>query len=325
MKLIALLAGLTAALGAYLNNSSVGITKWVGLALLLTGVAALMLCFCVSRKQKKTICELHEQLTDFLEGRDETPKFSTSDNTFSLLENNVVELENRLLLEHNNRQQEMQKNADFIADISHQLKTPLAALRLYCEMDNDYNSSAHTPKQLVLIERMEHLISSLLRLEKLRANIYEMNFALHDFSELAKQVWEELQPLYPEKAFCVTGKVTMRCDAYWMGEALKNILVNSCRHTPPNGRIQVSLAAADSSITITVEDDGKGIPEEELPKLFHRFYRSSRTQKGGAGIGLAITRTIVERHHGTIFAENTAQGLKITLCFPKLDGILAIG
>ncbi|MDD2556043.1 MAG: HAMP domain-containing sensor histidine kinase [Syntrophaceticus sp.] len=325
MKLIASLAGLTAALGAYLNLSCVGTTKWVGLAVLLTGVAAFVLCICVSRKQKKTVYELHEQLIAFLEGRDKTPKFSTDDNTFALLENDVVELENRLLLEHNNRQKEIQKNAEFIADISHQLKTPLAALRLYCEMDNGYDSGAHTPQQLLLIERMEHLIYSLLRLEKLRANIYEMNFTAQNLSELVKRVWEELQPLYSENAFYVTGKAAMRCDPYWMGEALKNILINSCRHTPPKGWIQVSLAAADTSITVTVKDNGKGIPEEELPKLFHRFYRSSHTQKGGAGIGLAITRTIVERHHGTIYAENTANGLKITLCFPRLDGVLAIG
>ncbi len=325
MKFIALLSGITAALGAYLYLAFVGTTKWVGLAVLLTAVAALVLCFWVSRKQEKTIYELHEQLVNFLEGRDKTPKFSTEDDSFALLENDIVELENRLLLEQNKRQKERQKNAEFIADISHQLKTPLAALRLYCEMDKGYDSRPHTPQQLLLIERMEHLISSLLRLEKLRANIYEMIFTEQNLSQLVKQVWEEIQPLYPEKAFSITGNATMRCDPYWMAEGLKNILINSCRHTPPDGRIEVSLTATDSSITITVEDNGKGIPEEELPKIFHRFYRSSPTQKEGAGIGLAITKTIVEKHHGMIYVENTAEGLKITLHFPKLEGILATG
>lgn len=259
MKLIALLSGITAALGAYLHLSCVGTTKWVGLAVFLTAVAALVLCFCVSRKQEKTIYELDEQLINFLEGRDKIPKFSTEDNTFALLENDIVELENRLLLEHNNRQKEKQKNAEFVADISHQLKTPLAALRLYCEMDKGYDPRSHTPQQLLLIERMEHLISSLLRLEKLRANIYEMNFTEQNLSQLVKQVWEEIQPLYPEKVFSITGNATMRCDPYWMGEGLKNILINSCRHTPPNGRIEVFLAATDNSITITVEDNGKGM------------------------------------------------------------------
>jgi len=325
MRLIALFYGSSALLGAYLLYSGIGMTKWIGLAVLITGAAALVIAGRASIKQKKAIDELHEQLTDFLAGRDETPKYSTEDDTLALLENDVVELENRLLLEHGNRRREAQKNADFIADISHQLKTPLAALKLYCEMDNGYSSGRHTPRQLALIERMEHLIHSLLRLEKLRANIYEMNFAAHDFSDLAWQVWEELRPLYPAKNFRLTGTAEMRFDDYWMGEALKNIMLNSCRHTPPQGWIHLSLAEDDASVIVTVEDNGGGIAEEELPQLFHRFYRSSRAQSGGAGIGLAITRTIVERHHGTIYAENTPNGLKITLCFPRLEGVLAIG
>ena len=195
-------------------------------------------------------------------------------------------------------------------------------LRLYCEMDKGYDSRPHTPTAPA---DRAHGASDLFTAAagKLRANIYEMIFTEQNLSQLVKQVWEEIQPLYPEKAFSITGNATMRCDPYWMAEGLKNILINSCRHTPPDGRIEVSLLATDSSITITVEDNGKGIPEEELPKIFHRFYRSSPTQKEGAGIGLAITKTIVEKHHGMIYVENTAEGLKITLHFPKLEGILA--
>ncbi|MCR3922299.1 MAG: HAMP domain-containing histidine kinase, partial [Firmicutes bacterium] len=235
-------------------------------------------------------------------------------------------LENRLLLEHESTQKTSTKNATFITDVSHQLKTPLAALKLYCELDHEHNSGTYIEKQLVLIERMEHLIYSLMRLEKLRADAYEMQFAKHDFSQLATLVWEELQPLYPQKTVHVSGRVTMRYDAYWMSEALMNILKNSCEHTAVNGNILVSLETADASVTVTVEDNGGGIADEELPQLFQRFYRSSRAlPNGGAGIGLAITKTIVEKHHGTIYAENTAQGLKIILCFPRLDGVTAMG
>ncbi len=180
--------------------------------------------------------------------------------------------------------------------------------------------------RLILIERMEHLISSLLRLEKLRADAFELHFAPHDLSALTAQAWAELRPLYPDKDFRLSGRAGMRCDAYWIGEALKNILKNSCEHTAPGGRIRVQVEAAEASIAITVEDNGGGIPEEELPRLFQRFYRSSRAAAhGGAGLGLAITRAIVEKHHGTVYAENTPQGgLRITLCFPVLEGVLAV-
>lgn len=326
MKLIGFLSGITAALGAYLYFYDAGTAKWIGLAVLATGVAAFVLCLRVSRRQEKNIFNLHGQMMDFLEGRDETPRFSVNDDIFALLENAVVELENRLLLEHDNTRKRYKKNADFIIDVSHQLKTPLTALKLYCEMDYQNNPREHIQKQLLLIERMEHLIYSLLRLEKLRADAYELQFASHDFSELVGQVWEELSLLYPEKTLTVSGKAALRCDPYWMGEALKNILKNSCEHTAPDGRVLVLLETADASVTVMIEDSGGGIKPEELPKLFQRFFRSSRVApQGGAGIGLAITRTIVEKHHGTIYAENTARGLKITLCFPILDGIIAIG
>jgi signal transduction histidine kinase len=304
--------------------------------------ALLALLAMEARGEKKKIEALHGQLVDFLEGRLPSPHFSVDDDDFALLENAVVELENRLLQEQEKARLETQKNAAFIADISHQLKTPLAALRLYSELEQARlgptgetktvagrergSPGEYINKQLALIERMEKLIYSLLRLEKLRADAYEMHFADHDLHALAWEVWAELQPLYPEIEFALTGHAELRCDAGWISEALRNILKNSCEHTAPKGRITVTLETAERSITVTVEDSGGGIPEEEVPRLFRRFYRSGTpTPGGGAGLGLAIARTIVEKHHGLISAENTARGLQITLCFPRLDGIKKIG
>ena len=202
--------------------------------MLLTGAASLALCIIGARWQKKKIEALHGQLIDFLEGREPSPRFSVNDDDFALFENAIVELESRLLLEQEKTQRESQKNADFIADVSHQLKTPLAALKLYCEMGQAQNPGKDISRQLALIERMENLIYSLLRLEKLRADAYEMRFADHDLSALAGQVWAELQPLYPERRFQLAGSANLRCDGYWIGEALRNILKNSCEHTPPS-------------------------------------------------------------------------------------------
>ncbi|MGI6616148.1 MAG: sensor histidine kinase [Dethiobacteria bacterium] len=337
-----LLSGIAAAMGAYLACYSTGNSRWIGFFILLTGAALLALLAMEARGEKKKIEALHGQLVDFLEGRLPSPHFSVDDDDFALLENAVVELENRLLQEQEKARLETQKNAAFIADISHQLKTPLAALRLYSELEQARleptgetktvagrergSPGEYIHKQLALIERMEKLIYSLLRLEKLRADAYEMHFADHDLHALAWEVWAELQPLYPEIEFALTGHAELRCDAGWISEALRNILKNSCEHTAPKGRITVTLETAERSITVTVEDSGGGIPEEEVPRLFRRFYRSGTpTPGGGAGLGLAIARTIVEKHHGLISAENTARGLQITLCFPRLDGIKKIG
>ena len=325
MKFISTLSGIITILGAYIYGSGAGTVRWVGAGVSIAGITVLLLCILDDRRSKSQIRKLHEQIMDFLEGRTQTPKFSVEDNMFALLENAVVELEASLLLERRNTLDTNRKNADFIADVSHQLKTPLAALKLYCEIDSVNYPDGQGIKQLQLIEHMEQLIYSLLRLEKLRADAYEMKFARQDLSLLFGQLWDKLQPMYPGKAFHISGNATLRCDANWLGEAFMNILKNSCEHTLRNSRILVFIEPSEASVTITIEDNGGGIPKEELSTLFRRFSLSYRAApKGGAGIGLAITKTIVEKHHGTIYAENTARGLKIIMCFPILDSTLAI-
>ncbi|MDD2504195.1 MAG: ATP-binding protein [Clostridia bacterium] len=111
------------------------------------------------------------------------------------------------------------------------------------------------------------------------------------------------------KSFNISGNAFLRCDSDWLGEAFLNVLKNSCEHTQDDGKILVFIESSEASVTVTIEDNGGGIPKEQLRGLFHRFSRSYRAaSKGGAGIGLAITKTIVEKHHGTIYAENTAEG-----------------
>jgi signal transduction histidine kinase len=146
----------------------------------------------------------------------------------------------------------------------------------------------------------------------------------HDMEVVCRDVWEELAPLYPQKRFSLKGDSgLLRCDEYWMGEAFMNLLKNACEHTADTGTVGVALSRLEKSILITVEDDGGGVIEAELPRLFRRFYSPSR-QKNGTGLGLAITRAIIEKHHGSVSAENAGAGLRITVCLPLLDGVLPI-
>ena len=277
--------------------------------------------FCIRKKHLSGLCD---QITGFLNGEIETPKVSVDDDDFALVYNAVVDLESRLLLEQENRKAESKNNEEFIANVSHQLKTPLAAIKLYCEMELQNAQSEYLEKQLIIIEKMEYLIYSLLRLEKINADYFELKIAKHNLEDIIAQVLGELKVIYPEKVFMLSGEAAIRCDEYWMGEAIKNIAKNACEYTDESGLVEILIEDRETSVFIYNMDNGGGIEEESLPEIFKRFYRISKEEKSGAGIGLSISKAIIEKHHGTVFAQNSGNGLKVTICLPKLAGKLAV-
>lgn len=275
--------------------------------------------FINNRKIHKDIDELSEATEN-----EKLTEYSTEDNHFSRLHNAVADLENRLRLEKSNTERESKKNTEFISDISHQFKTPLAAMRLYVEMEHGEHPNEHTEKELQLIDKMENLIYKLLRLEKLKSDSYVMDFAFYDVHEVANEVVDEFRPLFPNKKYTVSGESRFRLDKAWLSEALGNVVKNASEHTAEDGKIAITIENSEQSTTVSIKDNGGGVPEEELSKLFQRFHRTENANPNSAGIGLAITKAIVEKHHGTITAENTDEGLNVIMCFPHIDGAIAI-
>ncbi len=292
---------------------------WLYLALvgLVLTVAALVGA-CLKRTGREQ--RLAQEIERFL--RDGTSlSYSVCDDRFARLHNDVCDLMSQCAAERDHRRRTVQESADFIADVSHQLKTPLAGLRLWCELTDDSNGKANAAKELELVARMETLVQSLLRLAKARDEGVPFTFSAQKLHALLCGCADELRPLFPEKRLSVVGDATLSCDASWLGEAFSNVLKNACEHTAPDGVVTVQIAQEANTVTVAVRDNGGGVPESELPRLFHRFVTSGNAAPNSTGIGLAISRAIVERHHGGITAENTADGLLVTLSFPVIDGI----
>ena len=251
-------------------------------------------------------------------------ELSTSDGDFAHLQSNICELEARLIQEREYTKLEAKNNTEFISDISHQLKTPLAGLRLYCEMEHNTTPSSHTEKELVLISKMEKLIHNVLKLEKIRSDTYVMNFEGTELSDLLLDLKAEFSAIFPTKTITVVGKGALRTDKAWLREALGNVIKNACEHTKADGKVDITIEQAEKSISVIIEDNGGGVPEKELPMLFRRFHRTENASPDSAGIGLSITKAIVEKHHGTITAENIENGLRVAMCFPIIDANLKL-
>ena len=263
----------------------------------------------------RRIRKLAEKVDDFNSGTGEMLDVALEDDNLAQLHNGIADTQQALTRAKQLNTEECHRTSQLTADISHQLKTPLTTLRLYTELDD----APHAAQCLDQIQRMEDLIGALLRLERLCADGYRFDFAPADVETIIREQWQSLQAMFPGKRLLVDGSARIRCDENWLGEAFLNLLKNACEHTGEDGVIRMKLERTDAAFFCTVEDNGGGVSPEELPKLFQRFYRAEHQSKNGAGIGLAIVKEIIQRHHGVITAENGQEGLKMSISMPILD------
>ena len=261
------------------------------------------------------IRKLAEQVDGYNSGTEEMLDVALQEDCLAQLQNGIADLQQSLARSRQLNVEECSRTSQLTADISHQLKTPLTTLRLYTELDN----APHMNASLEQIQRMENLIQALLRLERLCADGYTFCFAPADIKNIILEQWQSLQPIWQDKKLLLEGDAHIRCDENWLGEAFLNLLKNACEHTAKDGVIRVQMERTETAFFCVIEDNGGGVAPDELPKLFRRFYRAQHQNKNGAGIGLAIVKEIIQRHHGNITAENGTHGLKMTISMPMLD------
>jgi signal transduction histidine kinase len=229
---------------------------------------------------------------------------------------------------------ELQRRKLF-ADITHELATPLTSIRGYAETLLDPGVRVSPEERThyvrgVLDEsrRMDLLIRDLFELARLEAGATPLSIESLDWSALARNTIERFQPRFRKADLRLTWRgpaeeAWVEADGRRMEQVLENLLMNALRYVPQGGSVEVSLTAEPGArYLLAVSDDGPGIPTDQLPLVFGRFYRGSTPSPapdGGSGLGLAIVREIVERHGGSVRAEtNTPRGLTITIELPAL-------
>lgn len=219
-----------------------------------------------------------------------------------------------------------------ISDISHQLKTPLAALQMYNEIILDEKTGNKVVEEFLQksqreLSRMENLIQNLLKLAKLDAGaiVLEKNSReLNPFLENCKNSFmTRIERENKKVTVACNAAIRMRFDEIWLGEALENIIKNALDHTKATDQIEISSEENSLLIEITIKDNGTGIAPEDMHHVFERFYRSRYSKEHqGIGIGLALSKTIIEKHGGTITVQSElGKGTVFHMIFPKLTNL----
>lgn len=204
--------------------------------------------------------------------------------------------------------------ADSIADISHQIRTPLTALNLNLVSLTSGKSTGQEVRQArQLAARMEWLIEALLKLSKLDAGTIEFASERVSLTALVKAAAEPfLIPLELRGQQLDTAKIEKDAgftgDFAWSVEAISNVLKNCMEHTKEGGTITVEGMENAIYTEISISDNGEGIGEDELPHLFERFFKGKNSGSQSVGIGLALTQAIVTSQNGTVHAENKREG-----------------
>ncbi|MBA2173360.1 PAS domain-containing protein [Halobacillus locisalis] len=210
-----------------------------------------------------------------------------------------------------------QMRKDFVANVSHELKTPITSIRGFSEtlLDGAMKDEAMLEQflQIILKEsgRLQSLIQDLLELSKLEQDDFHLNIENIGMQRLLHDLIPIVQQQADNKG--IRLNTTLEEDPFVQGDSSRlkqvfmNLLTNAVNYTPEGGEVAIELEELEDHVKVSVKDNGVGIPEEEISRIFERFYRVDKARSrnsGGTGLGLAIVKHIIEGHHGRIYVES---------------------
>jgi signal transduction histidine kinase len=217
---------------------------------------------------------------------------------------------------------------DFVANVSHELKTPLTAIAGYAEtLASESTEPQATGFAQTIVDnarRMQRLVDDLLDLSRIESGGWEPHHRPVGIDDAAREAWRQFAERAATRKVALetaSDSATVSSDPEALRQIFTNLFDNALRHTPPGGRIRVTTQRAGQDTVVRVSDTGSGIPAEHLPRIFERFYRvdpGRSRQEGGTGLGLAIVKHLVEAHGGRVQAHSElGRGTTILLSFPS--------
>lgn len=282
--------------------------------------------FVFTNSRYKSIARISEQIDLILHNADRIYVSESEEGELSILQSEITKMTLRIREQNHSLKREKEHLAESLADVAHQLRTPLTSMNLILSLladtsDEDQRRDFLRESEGMLMQ-MDWLITSLLKLSRLDAGVITFNQEQIDVKNLINtSVHPFLISMDIHNITLKTNvpkEVTITGDSNWLSEAIKNILKNSIENAGDNGLIEIACEDTPLFTEITIHDNGKGFEKEDLPRLFNRFYRGKNSDAAGYGIGLALCKTIIMRQNGIIAAKNHSKGGAVFMIrFPK--------
>lgn len=324
--ILLLSAGFAAVSAAAARLYGQGAAWFVLAAGLCMGALVCAALFFYFRQQEKIMEEAVEQIRAYLSGDRDARIDCDEEGELYRLFHEVNSLAATLNAHAENEGSAKLYLKETISNISHQLKTPLAALNIYNGILQQEAQGSSTIREFAdlseqELDRIETLVQNLLKIAKWDSGTIVLEKREENLAELLDSIEKHFvyQARQEEKELIFSGGdgVTLLCDRGWMVEAISNLVKNALDHTKAGDTIQVEWRQLASMVQIVVRDSGSGIHPEDLPHIFKRFYRSRFSKDTqGVGLGLPLTKAVVEAHSGTIEVDSDpGRGTVFTLSF----------
>ena len=294
-------------------------TRCAGVCGLLTA-AAIAVYLIDAKKRYRAMAELSDDIDRILTGAENIDLSRYTEGELGILQNELNKLTVRIREQAGELKRDKQLLADSIADISHQIRTPLTAVNLLLAALAEPDITEEKQSGIVRdmhrqLSRIDWLISALLKLARLDADAVAMSFREAPLADLVEDALAPvaIQMELRDQTAVVNTLGSVVCDPSWLAEALTNIIKNCSEHMDA-GELFIDARENPLYSEITVRDTGAGIDRADLPHIFERFYKGKNSTGSGVGIGLALCRMIVSKQNGSVKAENDpAGGAKFTV------------
>jgi signal transduction histidine kinase len=282
--------------------------------------------FIFTRARYRSLARISNQIDLILHGESNIDLGEIDEGELSILHSEITKMTLRIREQNDSLKKDRQYLADSLADIAHQLRTPLTSanilLSLLAKDTFGGESKDYVREMDGLLLHMDWLITALLKISRLDAGVVEF---MKDEVRACDLVRAAAGPLMIGMELRGIDLVTdvpedavIHGDAGWLSEGVQNILKNCMENTPENGAVEISCTDNTLYTQLVIRDSGPGFDDEDLPHLFDRFYRGRNAKATGYGIGLALCKMIVSRHDGSVTVGNHAQGGAVfTLRFTK--------